>query len=107
MCRQYDARAAVSPLPTAERSAHEVRRVRGLLRPCTHKRTCPKARQKRGFKIRRLGLQALLRRCAFYYVDAELRVLLTNLGRRLKLWRIECCLRLLKVLKREQDYALR
>jgi len=45
----------------------------------------------------------LLRRRALYCVYAELRVLLTNLDGRLKRWGIECCSRLLKVLKSEQD----
>ena len=48
----------------------------------------------------------LLHRRALYRVYAELRVLLTNLDGRLKRWGIECCLRLLKVFKSEQDYAL-
>jgi len=48
----------------------------------------------------------LLHRRALYCVYAELRVLLTDLGGLLKRWGIECCLRLLKVLKSEQDYAL-
>jgi len=48
----------------------------------------------------------LLHRRALYRVYAELRVLLTNLNGRLKCWGIECCLRLLKVFKSEQDYAL-
>ena len=48
----------------------------------------------------------LLHRRALYCVYAELRVLLTNLDGRLKRWGIECCSRLLKVLKSEQDYAL-
>jgi hypothetical protein len=48
----------------------------------------------------------LLHRRALYCVYAELRVLLTNLDGRMKRWGIECCLRLLKVFKSEQDYAL-
>ena len=48
----------------------------------------------------------LLHRRALYRVYTELRVLLTNLDGRLKRWGIECCLRLLKVFKSEQDYAL-
>ena len=48
----------------------------------------------------------LLHRRALYCVYAKLRVLLTNLDGRLKRWGIECCLRLLKVFKSEQDYAL-
>ena len=48
----------------------------------------------------------LLHRRALYRVYAELRVLLTNLDGCLKCWGIECCLRLLKVFKSEQDYAL-
>src|SRR5262249_6504886 len=56
-----------------------------------------------------LSFAQLLRRRAFsfYRIDPKLRVLLTNLRRRLDLRRIERCLRLLKVLKGEQDYALR
>jgi hypothetical protein len=80
-----------------------------------HVRFGPKADSCSAAKYRRRPLRSaqkahelaeLLHRRALYCVYAELRVLLTDLDGRLKRWRIECCLRLLKVLKSEQDYAL-
>jgi len=64
-------------------------------------RRCPLPSAQKAYEV-----AELLHRRALYRVYAELRVLLTNLDGCLKCWGIECCLRLLKVFKSEQDYAL-